>query len=124
MGLTLACNAAEALPPGVPSQGPQIMIYFRQPLWSPGAHRVYGLRLDQTSTPSSVPTSLGVNPLRRREILNFELGEHSGMRVEFARRLVWDVGRQEFGLGSTHPNLTFQLSPRSAATADTNNRSP
>jgi hypothetical protein len=111
MSLSMVCHA-DGLPQAVPSQGPQVMIYFRQPLWSPGAHRVYGLRIEQTSAPSTLPIGVGVNPLRRREIFNLELGQHSAMRVEFARRLIWDVNRQEFGLGSIRPNLAFQLSPR------------
>jgi hypothetical protein len=124
MGLSMACYAADALPPGVPSQGPQVMIYFRQPLWSPGTHRTYGLRIDQTSMPSAAPTSLGINPLRRREIVNFEIGQHSDMRVEFARRLVWDVNRQELGLGSTQPSLIFHLQPRIAASLDSTHPHP
>lgn len=118
-GLSIACHAGDGVPPGVPSQGPQIMIYFRQPLWSAGSQRIYGLRIDQTSAPSTTPNAIGINPLRRREILSFEIGGHAGMRVEFARRLVWDVSRQEFGLGTTHPGLAFQLQPRTPVLANT-----
>ena len=118
MSLSMVCHADD-LPQSVPSQGPQVMLYFRQPLWSPGAHRVYGLRIEQSSAPSTLPIGVGVNPLRRREIFNLELGHNSAMRVEFARRLIWDVNRQEFGLGSIRPNLAFQLSAKTALPADT-----
>jgi hypothetical protein len=112
MSLSVACQAGDGIPQAAPAQGPQVMIYFRQPLWAPGAHRIYGLRIDQSSAPSSTPNALGSNPLRRREILSFEIGQHADMRVEFARRLFWDVNRQEFGLGSFHSSVAFQLAPR------------
>jgi hypothetical protein len=61
---------------------------------------------------------VGINPLRRREIFNLELGQHAAVRVEFARRLIWDVNRQEFGLGSVRPSLAFQLPQRTTTAAD------
>jgi hypothetical protein len=119
LGFSMACHAGAAIAQAAPPHGPQIMIYFRQPLWSAGSHRIYGLRFEQTSMPSAAPNAVGFNPLRRREILSFEIGRHQDLRVEFARRLIWDVNRQEFGLGSLHPSLAFSLPPRPAILADT-----
>jgi hypothetical protein len=118
MSLSMACHAGDAIPSSVPSAGPQIMIYFRQPLWTPGAQRIYGLRIDQTSAPSSSPNAPASGAMRRREIVSLEIGQHADLRVELARRLIWDVGRQEFGLGSIHPSLVFHLQPRAGAPAD------
>jgi hypothetical protein len=124
MSLSVASHAGDSFPQAVPARGPQIMIYFRQPLWAPGAHRIYGLRIEQTSAPSTTPSAVGINPLRRREILNFEIGQHADLRVQFARRLCWDVSRQEFGLGAFHPNLPFQLAPRSSVLSELTHADP
>jgi hypothetical protein len=109
LGLSMACHAD--VPPGVPSPGPQVMIYFRQPLGCAGAHRIYGLRLDQGSGFSSSPGAQ-VGPPRRRELLSFEIGYAADMRVQFAKRLVWDVNRKEFGWNGTHPTLAFRMPPK------------
>jgi hypothetical protein len=117
-GLPIACHAGDAIPQALPPQSTQIMIYFRQPMWSPGAHRTYGLRIDQASAPLTVPNAVGFNPLRRQEIFNFEIGPHADMRVEFGRRLVWDLNRQELALGSLRPGIPILFAPRSTLVAD------
>jgi len=109
LSLTLACHAADLPATGVPAQGPQIMLYFRQPLGGPGGHRVYGLRLDQGSSASGMPNPSAAAPLRRREILSFEIGQHTGMHLELGHRLFWDVSRGELALGSRQPTLPFRL---------------
>jgi len=97
---TLSCRAGETGVQNVPTQAPQIMLYFHQPVGGHGGPRVYGLRIDQTSVPaSSAVVALG-NPLRRREILDLEFAPHSDLRVAFGRRLIWNLGTHEFGLYS------------------------
>jgi hypothetical protein len=116
-GLTMACYAGDAAPPAMPAHGPQIMLYFRQPLGASGGHRVYGLRLDQGSAPVSVANPAVLAPLRRREIVNFEVGKHVGMHLELGHRLVWDVSRGEFAFGSIRPSVPFRLPAQSSPAA-------
>jgi len=97
---TLACRAADTGVQSVPTQAPQVMLYFHQPIGGHGAPRVYGLRIDQTSVPPSTAVVALANPFRRREILDLEFAPHSDLRVAFGRRLIWDLGTHEFGLYS------------------------
>ena len=109
VGLSMACHAGDALPPGMPAAGPQVMLYFRQPLGAPGSHRVFGLRLDQGAAPVSFASTAALAPLRRREILNFEFGKHTGIHLELGHRLFWDVSRGELALGAAQPTAPFRL---------------
>jgi hypothetical protein len=113
LGCSLACHAGDAVS-NVPSQGPRIMLYVHQPLWFHGAPRTYGLRLEQTTAPSSSPAAAGVGTLQRREILNLEFGPHTETRLELGRKLTWDVGRREFGLSPLHPNIMIHLPSQTA----------
>jgi hypothetical protein len=117
LGCSLTCHAGESVS-NVPSQGPRIMFYFHQPLGFHGASRTYGLRIEQTSGPSSSATAAGVGTPQRREILNFEFGAHADTRMELGRRLTWDVGRREFGLSPLRPNVMFRLPAQPAARVD------
>ena len=108
-GIPLACQAADNMMLGPPPAGKQIMVYVRQTLGGHGALRVYGLRLEQASIPSTSPAASITSLTRRRELLNFEYAPHADMRLAFGRRLIWDVGRHEFGLGSVPAYTAFHL---------------
>lgn len=106
--ISLSCHAGDISMSAPPQHGKQIMIYFRQALGGRDAVRVYGLRLEQASMPSSSP-AVSVANLRRRELINLEIAPHADFRLEFGRRLIWDVGRHEFGWGSTPTYDPFRL---------------
>jgi hypothetical protein len=89
-------------------QGTEIMLYFRQPFWAPGAKRVYGLRIDQTSLSGGMPGSTNVALIGRRELFNLQVGGYQGMRLEFAQRVTWDFGRRQFNSpGASEMALRF-----------------
>ena len=108
VSICLACHAGENLS-GPPPHGKQIMVYFRQSIGGHGAGRVYGLRLEQASMPSASPSATIASLTRRRELINFEFAPHADIRLQFGRRLTWDVGRHEFGLGSAPIYNAFHL---------------
>lgn len=74
-------------PPAV--HGSQVMLYVSQPLWSRGESvRVYGLRMARLRT---------IESSERTTLIDFQLRSQSDFRVEFGRRLTWNVTRREFG---------------------------
>jgi hypothetical protein len=109
-----ACPAAEVPGPSAPTQTRQVMIYFRQALGQRGASRVYGVRLEQATLPSSSPSAPLVSSVRRRELINLEIAPHADLHLAFGRRLIWDISRQQFAIGAL-PAATFRLWTRPGA---------
>jgi hypothetical protein len=74
--------------------GPQIMLYVNAPLGSNGAGSLhwFGLKIEQLRTPPTSP-QLSAAPIDRSTLVDLQLPAHSGLRVEFGRRLVWDIKR-------------------------------
>ena len=80
------------------SRGPQIMLYVRQSLWSPGTpFRVYGLRIEEVRAQPTSPQSGAVGSLRRSELVDLQVVPHSDIRIAFGRRLTWDFTYGAFG---------------------------
>lgn len=105
----LASSAGDPIAAAPSDHGPRIMLYIAVPLGARDATRIYGLRLEQTM-PMPVPqTGVPIGPLRRNELVDLQIRPHSDVRVEFARKLTWDLGRQEFGGSSAAPNIVLRL---------------
>lgn len=107
----LPCAGAWAADPVgavAPAHGPMLMIYVSQPLLS-GAHRVYGLRLNQsTQAPevATVPTAANgfYSASPRRALIDLQIRRRSDIRIEFGGdRVAWNMGRQEFEFPNTRP---------------------
>jgi hypothetical protein len=113
----LACRAADAVSAVPGAHGPQLMLYIKQPLGTRGAPRVYGLRIERLATPPTLPTPAAIVSTGRREIVDLQIRQYSDVRVEFGRRVTWNVGRQEFGLSSNQPNMAMHLPARPNSTA-------
>jgi hypothetical protein len=84
-------NGVEAVPA---AHGPQIMLYVNAPLGTNGGGSLhwFGLKIEQLRTPPASP-QLSEIPIQRSPLVDLQLPAHSGLRVEFGRRLVWDIKR-------------------------------
>lgn len=119
VGLARVCPADGMT--AVPSpHGPLMMLYVRQPLGARGAARVYGLRIDQQG---GTPPQAGamVNPISsampgQHSIVDLQMTRASDLRVEFGRRVTWNVARREFGLSGNQPSMALRLPAPAAAT--------
>lgn len=94
------------------SRSPQITLYFSQTLWSPGtSFRVYGLRIEEVRAlpngPGRTPAAAG--SMRRSELFDLQIMPHSDIRIELARRLVWDSTHGAFGPRSSPSGLAIGL---------------
>jgi hypothetical protein len=88
----------------------QIMLYVNQPLWSRGVSlRMFGLRIDKLRPLDSVS-------IQRTTLIDLQLRAHSDFRVEFGRRVTWNIRRGEFGPEATSGN--FQMSVKNSRLAD------
>lgn len=91
-------------------RGPQIMLYVSQPLWSRGVSlRMYGLRMDRLRSVDSIA-------IQRTPLIDLQLQAHSDVRVEFGRRVTWDIRRGEFGPHSN--SVYFQLPIKNSSLGD------
>lgn len=112
----LACPAADGVTSVPSAHGPMMMLYIRQPLGA-GATRIYGLRLDQMG---STPTLAATGPTAvtgSRGILDLQFRNVTDVRVEFGRRLTWNLGRQEFGLSGNQQGMVIHLNARALSSA-------
>jgi hypothetical protein len=84
-------NGVEAVPA---AHGPQIMLYVNAPLGTNGGGSLhwFGLKIEQLRTPPASP-QLSEIPIQRSPLVDLQLPAHSDLRVEFGRRLVWDIKR-------------------------------
>jgi hypothetical protein len=120
VGVVRVCPAdGMAVAPG--AHGPVMMLYLRQPIGSPGAARVYGLRVDQqggTRPPAGAMTDSSVASAMpgQRSIVDLQFRHVSDVRVEFGRRVTWNVARREFGLSSSQPSMALRLPASEAPT--------
>jgi hypothetical protein len=112
LGWALVCPAADAISAVPAAHGPQLMLYIKQPLGARGAPRVYGLRIERLATPPTLPTPAAIVSIGRREIVDLQIRHYSDVRVEFGRRVTWNVGRQEFGLTANQSNMAMRLPER------------
>ncbi|HEX4377507.1 MAG TPA: hypothetical protein VHZ99_10200 [Steroidobacteraceae bacterium] len=116
------CASIIAGEPGgaVPSaHGPMLMLYISRPIGGRGSTPIYGLRLDQSSglagnefAPLAMQSTSRRRPLIDVQLSNVQLQRPADLRVEFGRRLTWDVRRREFSLPSTLQSRTFTFVAR------------
>jgi hypothetical protein len=80
------------------SCGPQFMLYVTLPLSSGGSSSLprYGLRIGEFRKRPITTQLVAVAPVQR-ELIDLTIVAHSDVRVEFGRRLVWDIPRGAFG---------------------------
>lgn len=83
------------------SCGPQFMLYVTLPLGSRGSSSLprYGLRIGEFRKRPTTTQLVAVAPVQR-ELIDLRIVA-SDVRVEFGRRLIWDVPRGGFGPQST-----------------------
>lgn len=115
------CNAAQPLAAAPAVHGPEIMLYFSQPIGPSTSTRSFGLRIDQHSLPALLPAPT-TNPSDlsgRRELLNLRMAAHQGIRLDFGRRLSWDFAAHRLGTPSEAAAVRIrtasQLTARSPA---------
>lgn len=117
----LVCLAADRLGTVPAAHGPLMMLYISQPLAARGASRICGLRLDQQSPvptqsapmPEAAPSVMtgaipGAGP-GQRQIVDLQIRRYADVRVEFGRRVTWNIGRHEFGLSGNQPSMAIRL---------------
>jgi hypothetical protein len=90
-----------------------LMLYLRQPLGARGAARVYGLRVEQqggTPPQAGAMTDPSTSAMPgQRSIVDLQMTRASDLRVEFGRRVTWNVARREIGLTSNQPSMALRL---------------
>ena len=119
------CPAADGLQSVPAAHGPLMMLYLRQPLGVRGATRIWGLRLEQaTPAPTqaaaltgSMPGALPAAMPSQRALVDLQIRRSSDVRLEFGRRVTWNIARREFGLTANQPNMALRL-PLQTAPAD------
>jgi hypothetical protein len=113
----LVCPAADGLQTAPTAHGPLVMLYIRQPLGAHGASRVYGLRLEHQASvptqpaalPGAMPGTMAGTMAGQREIVDLQIRHYSDVRVEFGRRVTWNIGRHEFGPSANQPSMAIRL---------------
>jgi hypothetical protein len=114
---------AAAVGPAPPVHGPQLMLYFTQPLWSRGVSvRMYGLKIDRLRTLRFSPRSPASDYTQRTALIDLQLRARSDVRVEFGRHVTWNLGRGEFGPSAG--TVGFQMPTRSSELAAALSRPP
>ncbi len=89
--------------------GPEVTIYLTLPLGSASSGHVLGLRLDKSAPPADVRVINPDSPLNRRALMDLQLGANAALRLELARRLTWDIDRQELRQSSRPAEFTLRL---------------
>ena len=103
------CFAGGAIGPATSVGGPWILFYIGVPLGPGGGGHVFGLRIER---PLRVPGPQASFPLvlnQNRELIDLQFRPHSDVRIEFDRRVTWNLGRQEFGLNNSRPGIVLHL---------------
>ncbi len=115
----LATGLCHAVEPGpvTGSPGTEVMLYVSQPIGPSGVSRHYGLRIDKHTTPvaASTATSSAAELAGRREIVNLSLAQHQNLRIDFGRRVSWDISRHELHLPTDLPSLKPEFRSRPAS---------
>jgi hypothetical protein len=107
------------------SCGPQLMVYMTLPLWSRGSSSlpVYGLRVGEFRKRPTTPQLVAVAPVQR-ELLDLQIAARSDVRIEFGRRLVWDIQRGAFGPQSALATLAIGVPIKGARLSEAWNQQP
>ena len=104
---TTACLAGEPIGVVPNANGPEVMLYFSQPIGPSAPARSYGLRIDQHSLPRALPgvTANASDLSGRRELVNLRMAAHEDLRIDFGRRVSWNFNRRQFNVPSSIPAL-------------------
>ena len=99
---TRAACAGNVVSAAPVSCGPQVMLYVTLPLSSGGSSSrpVFGLRIGEFRKRPTT-TQLVANPPVLRELIDVQIAGHSDVRMEFGRRVVWNIMRGSFGSQSS-----------------------
>ena len=112
LSIRSAC-AGNAVSVAPASRSPQIMLYVSQPLWSRGdsSLRLYGLCIGKLLTPPTTPRQTAIAPFQRSDLIDLQILAHSDVRLEFGRRLIWNITRGTFGPQSSRsvPAIGVQI---------------
>jgi hypothetical protein len=101
--------AGAAVSAVAPPHGPMLMLYVSLPLWSAGASRIYGLRLEQISIHPLVQSGTFSVIAPPRSLIDLQWRRDADWRVEFGRRVTWDMQRREFGLSGHQHAMSAAL---------------
>jgi hypothetical protein len=101
--------AGEPITAMAPPHGPMLMFYVSQPLWTRGASRIYGLRLDQIAIQPFVQSGTFSAIAQPRSLVDLQLRRNADVRVEFGHRVTWDVRRREFDLSGYQHGMSAEL---------------
>jgi hypothetical protein len=107
------------------SCGPQFMLYVTLPLSSRGSSSLprYGLRIGEFRKRPTTTQLVAVAPIQR-ELVDLQIAAHSDVRVEFGRRLVWDIPRGAFGSQSSLATLAIGVPIKGIRLSDRVNQQP
>ena len=113
-------NAVSATPV---SCDPQLMLYVTLPLSSRGTSSLprFGLRIGEFRKRPTTPQLVAVAPVQR-ELVDLQILAHSDVRVEFGRRLVWDIPRGALGPQSTLATLAIGVPIKGSTLSDSVNQ--
>jgi hypothetical protein len=101
--------AGEPITAMAPPHGPMLMVYVSQPLWSVGTSRIYGLRLEQIAIQPFVQSGTFTVLAQPRSLVDLQFRGNADVRLEFGRRVTWDMRRREFGLSGYQHGMNFDL---------------
>jgi hypothetical protein len=107
------------------SCGPQLMLYVTLPLSSRGSSSLprYGLRIGEFRRRPTTPQLVAVAPVQH-ELADLQVVAHSDVRVEFGRRLVWDIPRGAFGSQSALATSAIGVPIKGSRLSDPLNQQP
>ena len=127
LGATSSAPVGVAWPadvgPAPAVHGPQLMLYFSQPLWSRGVSvRMYGLKIDRLRTLRFSPQSPASDYTQRTALIDLQLRAQLDVRVEFGRHVTWNLRPGEFG--PSPGTIGFQMPTRKSELAAVLSRPP
>jgi hypothetical protein len=113
-----------SVPPA--SHSAQIMLYVSQPLWSRGDSSLplYGLWIGKLPTPPTTPQRAAIAPFQRSELIDLQILAHSDVRLEFGRRLIWNITRGTFGPQSSQSVPAIGVQIKGIGLSDTVRQQP
>jgi hypothetical protein len=118
-------NAGNVVSATSVSCGPQLMLHVTLPLSSHGRSSLprYGLRIGEFRKRPTTLQLVAVVPVQR-ELVDLQIAAHSDVRVEFGRRLVWDIPHGAFGPQSSLATLAIGIPIKVVQFSDPVNQQP
>jgi hypothetical protein len=93
---TPVCFAADVIGAAPSAQGRQVVLYVQKSLGVQNATPTWGLRLDEMSALPGM-TEAASATVHRRELVNFAMTPLERARVDFGKRMRWDLHAGSFG---------------------------